>query len=124
MIMVRKWHLPNYLVLENLVLKSREISNQLLQSILTKDHFITRNISLPIVTMSFFHNYSFIKSSSMIILVALRKQSGSFTPSMFWNKEDIANNFIQNNQGFLFTNHIKGIPAYWKRFQMEVLVMI
>ena len=32
--------------------------------------------------------------------------------------------FVRNNKGFTFMNQIKGTPAYWKKFQSEVLAML
>ena len=58
------------------------------------------------------------------ISIAMRKVSGSLTAGMFGNYKDTVKAFLTSDQGYAFMNHIKGTPAFWKRFLLEVLAMI
>ena len=49
---------------------------------------------------------------------------GNFTAGMFKNYKHSVEELVNKDQGFYFVNHIRGTPAYWKRFQYEVLAMI
>ena len=49
---------------------------------------------------------------------------GKFTAGMFKNYKHPVEELVNKNQGFYFMNQIRGIPAYWKRFQYELLAMI
>ena len=56
----------------------------------------------------------------------MKKVSGNnLTAGMFsQNFKDTKKNFIANDEAFNFMNGIKGTPAYWKRFLLEVLAMV
>ena len=54
----------------------------------------------------------------------MRKVSGNSNASMFRNYKESVDNLVRNDQGFLFMSKIRGTPAYWKRFQSEVLAMV
>ena len=58
------------------------------------------------------------------INIAMKKVTGQLTAGMFANYGESVKGFASNDQGFLFMNQIKGTPAYWKRFQREVLAMV
>lgn len=59
------------------------------------------------------------------INIAMKKISGNLTAGMFSkNFKQTVNSLISSDQGYVFMNQIKGTPAYWKRFQLEVLAMI
>ena len=49
---------------------------------------------------------------------------GNFTAGMFKNCKHSVEELANKDQGFCFMNQIKGTPAYWKKFQYKVLVMI
>ena len=49
---------------------------------------------------------------------------GNFTAGMLKDNKYYVEEQVNNNQGFYFMNQIKETPAYWKRFQYEVLAMI
>ena len=49
---------------------------------------------------------------------------GNFTAGMLKDNKYHVEEQVNNNQGFYFMNQIKETPAYWKRFQYEVLAMI
>ena len=40
------------------------------------------------------------------------------------NYTETIKSLIVNDEAFNFMNTLKGTPAYWKRFQIEVLAMI
>ena len=50
--------------------------------------------------------------------------TGNLTAGMFSDYKQAVQSFVASDQGYAFMNHIKGTPAYWKRFQQEVLAMI
>ena len=54
----------------------------------------------------------------------MRKVSRNLNASMFRNYKESVDNLVRNDQGFLFMSKIRGTPAYWKRFQCEVLAMV
>ena len=54
----------------------------------------------------------------------MKKVTGQLTAGMFTNYDEIVKWFASNGQDFLFMNQIKGNPAYWKKFQREVLAMV
>ena len=58
------------------------------------------------------------------ISIAMRKVSGNLNASMFRHYKESVDNLVRNDQGFLFMSKIRGTPAYWKRFQSEVLAMV
>ena len=58
------------------------------------------------------------------INIAMKKVTGQLTAGMFANYGESVKGFASNDQGFLFMNQIKGTPAYWKKFQREVLAMV
>ena len=49
---------------------------------------------------------------------------GNFTAGMFKNYKHFVEELVNKDQGFYFMNQVKRIPAYWNRFQYEVLAMI
>ena len=60
------------------------------------------------------------------INIAMKKVAGNnLTAGMFsQNFKATVNTFIANDEAFSFMNTIKGTPAYWKRFLLEVLAMV
>ena len=58
------------------------------------------------------------------INIAMKKVTGQLTAGRFANYDESVKQFVSNDQGFLFMNQIKGTPAYWKKFQREVLAMV
>ena len=58
------------------------------------------------------------------INIAMKKVTGQLTAGMFANYGESVKGFASNDQGFLFMNQIKGTPAYWKKFQREVLAIV
>ena len=58
------------------------------------------------------------------INIAMKKVTGQLTAGMFANYGESVKGFASNDQGFLFMNQIKGTPAYWKKFQRNVLAMV
>ena len=58
------------------------------------------------------------------INIAMKKVTGQLTAGMFANYNESVRRFVSNDQGFLFMNQIKETPAYWKKFQREVLAMV
>ena len=58
------------------------------------------------------------------ISLALRKKRGNFTAGMFSNYTKSVQDLIHSHNGYLFMSQIRGTPAYWKRFQSEVLAMV
>ena len=58
------------------------------------------------------------------INIAMKKVTGQLTAGMFANYDESVKRFVSNDQSFLFMNQIKGTPAYWKKFQREVLTMV
>ena len=59
------------------------------------------------------------------INVALKKVTGRLTAGMLGtNYKETLKSFVAADQGYTFMNHIKGTPAFWKRFQGEVFAMI
>ena len=60
------------------------------------------------------------------INIALKKvQTNNLTAGMFSsNFQDTVKSFIAKDEGYNFMNTIKGTPAYWKRFLLEVLGMV
>ena len=59
------------------------------------------------------------------INIAMKKVTGQLTASMFANYDESVKRFVSNDQDFfLFINQIKGTPAYWKKFQRDVLAMV
>ena len=50
--------------------------------------------------------------------------AGQLTAGRFANYDESVKRFVSNDQGFLFMNQIKGTPAYWKKFQRDVLAMV
>ena len=57
------------------------------------------------------------------INIAMKKVTGQLTAGMFSNYGESVKRFVSNDQDFLFMNQIKGTPAYWEKFQREVLAM-
>ena len=58
------------------------------------------------------------------INMAFKKVSGNLTAGMFSNYKQAVQSFVAADQGYTFMKCIKGTPAYWKRFLLEVLAMI
>ena len=60
------------------------------------------------------------------INIALKKVKGyNLTAGMFsGNFSEKVNAFIAMDEGYHFMNTIKGTPAYWKRFLLEILAMV
>ena len=56
--------------------------------------------------------------------IAIKKVTGQLTAGMFANYDESVRRFLSNDQDFSFMNQIKGTPAYWKKFQREVLAMV
>ena len=50
--------------------------------------------------------------------------AGQLTAGRFANYDESVKRFVSNDQGFLFMNQIKGTPAYWKKFQRDVLAIV
>ena len=44
--------------------------------------------------------------------------------SLSQSYKETIKSLIANDEAFNFLNTLKGTPAYWKRFQLEVLAMI
>ena len=49
---------------------------------------------------------------------------GNFTAGMFKNYKHSVEDLVNKDQGFYFMIQIRGTPAYWKRFEYDVLAMI
>ena len=49
---------------------------------------------------------------------------GNFTAGMFKNYKHSVEELVNKDQGFYFMIQIRGTPAYWKRFEYDVLAMI
>lgn len=49
----------------------------------------------------------------------MRKMSGNLNVSAFRNCRESVDQFVRNDQGFLFASKIRGTPAYWKKIQSE-----
>uniref|UniRef100_A0A7M5V9S6 ATP-dependent DNA helicase n=2 Tax=Clytia hemisphaerica TaxID=252671 RepID=A0A7M5V9S6_9CNID len=60
------------------------------------------------------------------INIAMKKVSASnLSAGMFsQNFKETVKQFIANDKAFAFMSTIKGTPAYWKKFQQEVLAMV
>lgn len=59
------------------------------------------------------------------ISIAMRKSSANVTAGMLQQGySETIQSLVSTNKAFVFMNQIKGTPAYWKRFQLEVLAMI
>ena len=60
------------------------------------------------------------------INIAMRKATGaaSYTAGMFSNYKETVQSIVKSDLGYTFMNYVKGSPAFWKRFQLEVLAMI
>ena len=56
--------------------------------------------------------------------MAMKSVTGQLTAGMFANYEESVRHFFSNYQGFLLVNQIKRTPAYWKKFQGEVLALV
>ena len=75
----------------------------------------------------FFANYVTLQFNLRSkINIAMKKITGSnLTAGMFsQNFKENVRTFIANDEAFNFMNTIKGTPAYWKRFLLEVLAMV
>ena len=60
-----------------------------------------------------------------LINIAMKKSLGNVTAGMLAsNLKQTVQSAIAANSGFTFMNTIKGSPAYWKCFQLEVLAMM
>ena len=49
---------------------------------------------------------------------------GNFIAGMFKNYKHSAEELFNKDQGLYFMNQVRGTPAYWKRFQHQVLAII
>ena len=60
------------------------------------------------------------------INIAMKKVSiNQLTTGMLSaNFKDTVNSFIVRNEGYIFMNTVKGTPAYWETFLLEVLAMV
>ncbi|XP_066925712.1 uncharacterized protein [Clytia hemisphaerica] len=60
------------------------------------------------------------------INVAMRKVAGSNLNAgmLSQNFKETVRQFIANDKAFAFMSTVKGTPAYWKKFQQEVLAMV
>ena len=60
------------------------------------------------------------------INIAMKKISGNNLKAGLFrqNFKETVKTFIANDEAFNFMNAIKGTPAYWKRFLLEVLAMV
>ena len=58
------------------------------------------------------------------ISIAMRNVSGDLNALVFRNYKESVDNLVRSDQGFLFMSKIRGTPAYWKRFQSEVLAIV
>ena len=59
------------------------------------------------------------------INIAMKKAAGNVTAGMLCGStRKTVQSMVASDQGYIFMNTIKGSPAYWKRFQLEVLAMI
>ena len=56
--------------------------------------------------------------------MAVKKITVRVTAGMLANYEESVRHFVSNDQGSLIMNQIEGTPAYWKKFQGEVLAMV
>ena len=76
--------------------------------------------------ITFFFFFFFLKEKNFRdqISIAVKKKMGNFTAGMLKDNKYYVEEQVNNNQGFYFMNQIKETPAYWKRFQYEVLAMI
>ena len=54
----------------------------------------------------------------------MKKKMGNFTAGISKTYKHSVKELVNKNQGFYFMNQVRGTPAYWKRFQYEVLAMI
>lgn len=55
----------------------------------------------------------------------MKKTSGNVTAGMLSsNRRQTVHSMIASDSAFMFRNTIKGMPAYWKKIQLEVLAMI
>ena len=54
----------------------------------------------------------------------MKKVTPQLTADIFANYDNSVKEFVSNDQRFLFMNQIKGTPAYWKKFQREVLANV
>ena len=54
----------------------------------------------------------------------MKKKMGNFTAGNFKNYKQSVEELFNKDQGFHFMNQIRGTPAYWKKFQYEVLAII
>ena len=77
------------------------------------------------MTTYFLHNCCYSKKNlNDQTNIAMKKVAGQLTAGMFANYGESVKWFVSIDQGFLFMNQIKGTPAYWKKFQREVLAMV
>ena len=58
------------------------------------------------------------------INIGMKKVTGQLTAGMFANYDESVKRFVSNDQVFLFMNQIKETPAYWKKFQRNVLAVV
>ena len=56
--------------------------------------------------------------------IVTKKVTSQLTADIFANYEESVKRFVSDDQGFLFMNQIKGTPAYWRKFQREILVLV
>ena len=54
----------------------------------------------------------------------MKKKMGNFTAGIFKNYKQSVEELFNKDQGFHFVNQIRRTPAYWKKFQYEVLAII
>ena len=66
-----------------------------------------------------------LKLNSSINIAMQKIKSNNLTAGIFsQNYTETIKSLIANDEAFIFMNTLKETPAYWKRFQLEVLAMI
>ena len=66
-----------------------------------------------------------LKSNSSVNIAMQKIKSNNLTASILsQNYTYTIESLIAKDEAFNFMNTLKGTPAYWKRFQFEVLAMI
>ena len=63
-------------------------------------------------------------NNSINIAMQKVKMDGMTAGALSQNYKERIQGFLANDDAFNFMNTVKGTPAYWKRFQLEVLAMI
>ena len=58
------------------------------------------------------------------IFIVMKQISGSLTAEFFVDYKPSNGKLVSSSQGFCLINQIKGTPAYWKKVQQELLLLI